>query len=525
MQLTSHAGTAEDFLGVGPWLDDQVDSTSFLGDAGLDPSLAAMQKQQPVYASAPMMGHPQGMMMYPNVAEPNAVAYVLFCLWISEEWLCVLFSPLILNFLIIPHFHILCYSYNYGMMPEQQIPLSGGPTSPSTGSHSFHDTSSSSSPASPSSPPPPTSPNSPLTIELLHKPRGSAGQWRSILGKQRVRVTHGRGKNMRMLARSYVEPNWDTFRLILLEKEDAWTEAPADLFSVETKRPIDDQLPDGSTVWILQLDLKLFAIHKVVAFRAEVAPMSSRDSSNGLIAISSVMSTHNSGRRDARGKGDDDDGDEIDEDIDEPPTTKKKKRTTPERVAQQQQAAPTMMPPVIVAPVVQPQEMVQPDYNDYAMPPAKQAKTNSVRISSFAFGLVNGFFCFFFINLLLIDWCRYKLPLLLVLSIRISCPQRLLPVLTRSHKWHNSRNRPCTPRRPSLPRIPPHSPGRPLLAISKSTVLFARGPSCSTRISDSRRILRKSLMPSTSSVRSRVRHTSGRRTLRILPLVNQAVSA
>jgi hypothetical protein len=172
---------------------------------------------------------------------------------------------------------------------------------------------------------------------------------------------------MRMLVRALFEPLWDTLKLVLMEKEDAWADASQDLWSVEDKRPLEETLPDGTRVWVLQIDLKLYAIHKVVAFRATLAPAA--DSMAHVTANSSVMSTHNSGRRDVRGKGgdeDDDDAEEHDHVVEEAPVRKEKrnKRNSPERVAAT--ASDTGA------------------FNESMLPPSKQAKTSSVQTPSAA---------------------------------------------------------------------------------------------------------------------------------------------
>lgn len=340
MPMHPSSGQAEDFLGVGPWMDDQVDGGSFL-HAPMDPAMPIISKPHNPYSSMQMQNN-MGMMMYGAVSEPQPQYVDCVLLFLLS------FGPSCAA----------CRRYTFGGYDGSHS-FSGGPSSPSAISHSLHDTSSSSSPASPASPPPPATPNSPLSIELLHKPRGSAGQWRSIVGKQRVRVTHGRGKNMRMVVRSLFEPDWSTFKLILMEKEENWADAPAELWSIETQRPLEEAMPDGSNVWVLQIDLKLYAIHKVVAFRASVVPAADRSSL--ITANSSVMSTHNSGRRDVRGKGGDEDEDDMDDQEEEAPRKEKRsKRDSPEHASKLQESH------------------AYPD----ALPPAKQAKTQTIQTPS-----------------------------------------------------------------------------------------------------------------------------------------------
>jgi hypothetical protein len=122
--------------------------------------------------------------------------------------------------------------------------------------------------------------------------------WKPIHHKQRIRVTHGRGKNLRMVVKSPVEVNWSASKVTLLERsEDAWVEFghQQDAFSIENRKEFTDRSEDPvqQLQFVLQMDLKLYLIHKTVILRVDCAVADG----SSLTSYSPEMSTHNSGRR------------------------------------------------------------------------------------------------------------------------------------------------------------------------------------------------------------------------------------
>jgi hypothetical protein len=70
MQMHSNSVPTDDFLGVGPWLDDQVDG-SFLPDGPMDPGMPIMNKPHNPYSTSNHMHTNPSMMMYGGIPEPQ----------------------------------------------------------------------------------------------------------------------------------------------------------------------------------------------------------------------------------------------------------------------------------------------------------------------------------------------------------------------------------------------------------------------------------------------------------------------
>lgn len=142
-------------------------------------------------------------------------------------------------------------------------------------------------------------PNSPASLEILHKPRGSKGVWTRITMGQRVRVTHGRGKNLQIHIWSKEKLQASNIRLSLEEKTDGiWNTYNPSGFSVELQhKPIMDH-NNLHCPHLLQIDVKLYVIHKLLSF---VVEMNQSDGSS-LKLRSVELWTHNSGRRETNCK-------------------------------------------------------------------------------------------------------------------------------------------------------------------------------------------------------------------------------
>lgn len=77
--MHSVSGGPEDFLGVGPWMDDvAVDSGSYLHEGAMDPTLQMMNKGQQGYPPMNTMQPNSSMMMYGSVQDQQSTC-VSFC--------------------------------------------------------------------------------------------------------------------------------------------------------------------------------------------------------------------------------------------------------------------------------------------------------------------------------------------------------------------------------------------------------------------------------------------------------------
>lgn len=114
---------------------------------------------------------------------------------------------------------------------------------------------------------------------------------------QRIRVTHGRGKNLQIIVRSRDEIVSEQLFLSLEEKlEEQWTIYPTGGFSIENQHtPIREDNPlYPQHPFLLQFDIKLYVIHKVLSFVIEY-----RNAESATFVRSVDLCTHNSGRRES----------------------------------------------------------------------------------------------------------------------------------------------------------------------------------------------------------------------------------
>eukprot|EP01122_Echinamoeba_exundans_P009557 TRINITY_DN340_c0_g8_i1.p1 TRINITY_DN340_c0_g8~~TRINITY_DN340_c0_g8_i1.p1 ORF type:complete len:322 (-),score=29.73 TRINITY_DN340_c0_g8_i1:343-1308(-) len=113
-----------------------------------------------------------------------------------------------------------------------------------------------------------------MSVEVLHKPRGSQGVWVAIESGQRVRVTYGRGKNVRVVVRSTQRRDWSSLRLFLVEHQDDDSEPVVEKeskhsFSVEAREVKTDLTSTDVPLQMVQFEVKVFMIHATISFRAE----------------------------------------------------------------------------------------------------------------------------------------------------------------------------------------------------------------------------------------------------------------
>ncbi|ELR18051.1 uncharacterized protein ACA1_161760 [Acanthamoeba castellanii str. Neff] len=118
-----------------------------------------------------------------------------------------------------------------------------------------------SSPASPSSHtstkpttmsvfvPPPMAEDT-ATVTLTHKPRGSHGAWSPLNDGQRIRVTKGRGKRLRIVVKCRQRFDWPDVRLRLLDLTNGPALECADFYVCNDRSTLQDEEDGGSTAVI-----------------------------------------------------------------------------------------------------------------------------------------------------------------------------------------------------------------------------------------------------------------------------------
>jgi len=138
----------------------------------------------------------------------------------------------------------------------------------------------------------------PLNVYILHKPRGSKGKMIKIETLECIRVTHVRGKKLRIIVSCTVPCDWKTLTINLLErtvttmicedKDDVYKNIDTQNFEIESIQPLSDSQ--------VQIDLKIYYISKKYPIKFHVA--TSEKGSKTVLSSSTVeFITHDSGRR------------------------------------------------------------------------------------------------------------------------------------------------------------------------------------------------------------------------------------
>eukprot|EP01129_Flabellula_baltica_P008973 TRINITY_DN3600_c0_g1_i1.p1 TRINITY_DN3600_c0_g1~~TRINITY_DN3600_c0_g1_i1.p1 ORF type:complete len:528 (-),score=101.98 TRINITY_DN3600_c0_g1_i1:318-1901(-) len=136
--------------------------------------------------------------------------------------------------------------------------------------------------------------------DLLHKPRGSGGQYIPLTNSEHVRVSKG-GKGLRVILRSTVLFDWNHITVNLCEGHGVdfenlnYVPVEGHSFTIETFQNLDTEVIDGIPLYVFQMDVKIFHQSKnyPILFQISCADQ------NNLIHTCSTVSvfSHDSGNR------------------------------------------------------------------------------------------------------------------------------------------------------------------------------------------------------------------------------------
>lgn len=125
-----------------------------------------------------------------------------------------------------------------------------------------------------------------LEIILSHKPRGSKGIWQPVLAGDRLRVTKGKGKRLKLELTTLVQCEYDKnslrLQLVDVEPSNSGNTDSIEGYSIESMKAFENSM---------EMELKLYRVSKKMYFQLDIR------TKNGirLEGRSVEISTHNSG--------------------------------------------------------------------------------------------------------------------------------------------------------------------------------------------------------------------------------------